>query len=86
MKRRKLEKAFNLIKTHVIGARVYKTSVYKRPEPPCFRLTFDNFSKLMKNIYPKKNDIEIKILFTVLDFTTDDCLSIDIYFILTDKV
>ena len=68
-KRRKLESAFNIIKTRVIqndGSFVNA-------------ITEDNFEKLIKTIDPSKSDLKIKILFQVLDFADDNCLRIIIY-------
>ena len=64
VKRKKLESAFNMIKSRVS----------KSGDLICTAIPYESFSKLMKIIDPDKSDLKIKILFQVLDFSDDNCL------------
>jgi hypothetical protein len=64
VKRKKLETAFNLIKTRVS----------KNGEPIITGVSYNNFSKLIKLIDVKKSELKIKILFQVLDFSDENHL------------
>jgi two pore calcium channel protein 3 len=65
VKRKKLESAFNIIKT-----RVSKNGV----SIPIIAISYENFYKLLKTIDPLRSDFKIKVIFQVLDFADDDCL------------
>jgi hypothetical protein len=54
--------------------------VHHHVHSPVLKITWETFNKLIKHIYPKKTDPEIEILFNVLDFTNDGCLSINSIF------
>ena len=56
--------AFHMIKTRIEGR-----------EPDYYAITFEHFEKLIKYNYPKKSDVKIKIIFKILDFKKDNCLS-----------
>jgi two pore calcium channel protein 3 len=66
VKRKKLESAFNLMKTRIIQNDGTFITV----------ITYENFAHVMKIIDPFKIDLKIRILFKVLDFADDDCLRI----------
>jgi hypothetical protein len=66
VKRKKLESAFNLMKTRNI----------QNNDTFITAITYDNFAHVMKIIDPLKSDLKIRILFKVLDFADDNCLRI----------
>ena len=65
VKRKKLETAFNMIKTRV----------NKNGEQIITAVSYNNFKKLMRQIDANKSELKIKILFQVLDFSDENYLS-----------
>jgi two pore calcium channel protein 3 len=66
VKRKKLESAFNIIKTRIIQNNgTFITAI-----------TYENFYKLLKTIDPLRSEFKIKVIFQVLDFADDNCLRI----------
>ena len=67
-----------MIKTNVNDHESAKIIVNHNSESPILKVSWETFNKLIKYIYPRKTDAEIEILFNVLDFTNDGCLSINL--------
>ncbi len=55
LRREKLKKAFDLLKTH--------SDVYSE----CFSVSYTTFQRLIKRMYPKNSENKTKILFSLLD-------------------